>query len=253
VDRLEDLRQRYTDQPFAHSFWGGHVGSIQLDEFRGQFHYLGQHEGPDEYITMIQRLQKVDQWGLLDLFNEDDAFGVLRFNIDGKWVSRDLLDSIDELVLLERHGWQRTDPKRVLDIGAGYGRVAHRLTTAMPRANVWSVDAVAESTWLCEGYLGYRGVRRNTVVPFDKLYMLDNVRFDIAVNIHAWTECTGEAVKFWIDRIDELGIPTVLFSGNERHATDSTDIVALLEDVGFRVDEKTVLGMHRSHCFVLKR
>ena len=46
----------------------------------------------------------------------------------------------------------------MLDIGAGYGRLAHRMSAAFPQLEDYCcVDAVPESTFLSEYYLRHRG------------------------------------------------------------------------------------------------
>jgi 2-polyprenyl-3-methyl-5-hydroxy-6-metoxy-1,4-benzoquinol methylase len=65
---------------------------------------------------------------------EDDDFGAEVFDFHGKVVSRDLLDSIIEINFLDRHlGFSSRRAVNVLDIGAGYGRLAHRMATAFPK------------------------------------------------------------------------------------------------------------------------
>ena len=88
-----------------------------------------------------------------DKLVEDDYFGNITFDIDGKLVSRDLLDSLVEIYFLDRHlGLASAAPGlTVLDIGAGYGRLAHRILSALPSATRYLCsDAIAESTcnWL---------------------------------------------------------------------------------------------------------
>lgn len=243
---------RYRESPFRHTFWAKHVPTVNLETFRGQFHYLGQHETANEYASTLHRLREHDDWHLLDTLIEDDAFGVLSFVIDGQRVSRDLLDSVEEIYLLRKLGWQPNDQIRILDIGAGYGRLAHRLSAAMPNSTIWSIDAVAESTWLCEGYLGYRGVEQR-VVPFDEREALDIGRFDVATNIHSWTECSTDAVQWWLNLIVRLGIPSLVFIGLHTHTTDGVDINAMIQGSGFQVVEMTTSGMHHTPTFVYGR
>ena len=48
-------------------------------------------------------LESIDELGLLDTLEEDGAFGAHTFSVDGRLVSRDLLDSVAEIYFLERH------------------------------------------------------------------------------------------------------------------------------------------------------
>ncbi|HSW51243.1 MAG TPA: putative sugar O-methyltransferase, partial [Bryobacteraceae bacterium] len=90
----------------------------------------------------------------------------------------------------------------ILDIGAGYGRLAHRLVSAFPGVGeVLCVDAIPESTFICEYYLRYRGVdSRARVVEFpDVEEALGARRIDLAVNIHSFSECTLQSIAGWLD------------------------------------------------------
>jgi len=104
---------------------------------------------------------------------EDDYFGNFVFQIGGKTISRDLLDSILEIYFLDRHlGLASAENHRtILDVGAGYGRLAHRLVSALSGAQRYlCTDAVAESTFISEYYLGFRGLDgRACAVPLDEI------------------------------------------------------------------------------------
>ena len=98
--------------------------------------------------------KSIDHLNLLDVLHEDDRFGVEIFNFHGQTVSRDLLDSIIEITFLEKHfGFLNRRDFNVLDIGAGYGRLAHRMATAAPNlGRYFCVDAVPESTFISDYY-----------------------------------------------------------------------------------------------------
>jgi putative sugar O-methyltransferase len=128
-------------------------------------------------------------------------------------VSRDLLDSINEIYfLLRRAPLLSGEDVSVLDIGAGYGRLAHRMLTAVPNiTRYYCVDAVPESTFLCDWYLRYRGLAdRATVVPLDMLDRLGERRIDLAVNVRSFTEMSYPPIAAWIGLIAELGIGTLM-------------------------------------------
>ncbi len=115
----------------------------------------------------IRRSAQIERLGLLERLDEDGLFGVHTFIVDGRRVSRDLLDSALELAFLDRHlGISRPPVQTILDIGAGYGRLAHRAVTAFPETvRYLCTDAIATSTFLCESYLGFRGVAGHESSP----------------------------------------------------------------------------------------
>ena len=202
-------------------------------------------------MLAARHLQQIDHLGLLSKLTEDGLFGAYTFRVDDdRVVSRDLLDSIAEIYfLVEELGLERLSGARVLDIGAGYGRLAHRLTMALPEVEaVLCVDAVAESTFLSEYYLRFRGVDdRAVVVPFDEIDdRLSRERIDVAVNIHSFSECTESAVAWWLELISRHRVPYLMVvpnpgdhggtklltrEGDGRH----NDFRKTLESVGYRL------------------
>jgi SAM-dependent methyltransferase len=187
-----------------------------------------------------------DKAGLLRRLREDGAYGCLNFEYEGIGrVSRDLMDSVIELNFLERHlgVLSRTDLS-VLDIGAGYGRMAHRTLEANPRLKAYTcADAVPESTFLCEYYLGFRGLReRVQVLPLHELESrLPLQRYDLALNLHSFSECTYAAIEWWLTQLARLGVRHLMLIPNEGERflsvePDGTrrDFAPLLSRVGYR-------------------
>ena len=168
-------------------------------------------------------------------------------------VSRDLLDSINEIYfLLRRAPLLSGEDVSVLDIGAGYGRLAHRMLTAVPNiTRYYCVDAVPESTFLCDWYLRYRGLAdRATVVPLDMLDRLGERRIDLAVNVRSFTEMSYPPIATWIGLIAELGIGTLMIVPNEGNVFCSRErdgrrrsCFELLKSHGFKLvaDEPVIL------------
>ncbi len=215
--RLQELTRAYRelDSPLARDpVWTPELlATADLRQFRGDNPYVFQLRGRNlnelGYAVSYycaRRIPEVERLGLLDRLEEDGLFGVHTFMIDGRRVSRDLLDSALELAFLERHlriseGSRRT----VLDIGAGYGRLAHRAAAAFPETLRWlCTDAIPTSTFLCEFYLGFRGVAGSDrapsrVVPLHELERaIRPGDVDIAVNIHSFSECSPSAIEAWI-------------------------------------------------------
>ncbi|MBU6392782.1 MAG: putative sugar O-methyltransferase, partial [Planctomycetes bacterium] len=200
--KLKTLQERYASlsiPPIDHSEWtSSYVNSnIDLRFFRGDNAYVYQYrDGNREvnYVVTYYYLQKIDELRLLQKLDEDGLFGAYTFNVNGRTVSRDLLDSIAEVSFLERHlAISRVTRLNILDIGAGYGRLAHRMTQALPNIGRYiCVDAVAESTFISEYYLRFRGVaERAAVIPiFDVDDALANNPINLAMNVHSFSECT---------------------------------------------------------------
>ena len=267
LERLTDLRQRYAtvSLPVAvHSIWkpGSHsddhtdvgAGGVDLRHFRAHSSYVWNYGADALEATELRfyifacYVQAHDPLGLLKALAEDGAFGCSTFEHPGiGLVSRDLLDSVLEINFLDRHlGVTGQSDLRVLDIGAGYGRMAHRFLTACPQITTYTcVDAIAESTFLCEHYLSKRGLAdRSEVIPLDELdATLQAPReYDLALNIHSFSECAYAAVAWWLRRLADLGVKRLMIVPNEATEflateTDGSrrDYAPLLAELGYEV------------------
>jgi putative sugar O-methyltransferase len=210
--RLLDLASRYVSaSSFESSFWK--AKSIDLLNFRGEWNYLAQLEYKEtekKYLMTAAYAAAVDNQRFLDRLSEDSLFGAITIRLANELIiSRDLLDSVLELSFLSRH--LKLDPEQryvCLDIGAGYGRLAHRFTTLFPKSQVYCVDGVATSTFLCEFYIRFRGFAdRAESIPLDEMSRLSNIKFNLATNIHSWSECPLSAVKYWLGLLADLRVP----------------------------------------------
>lgn len=224
--RLVELRSRYASmrcEAIGHSLWKGeYTSQIDLKYFRGDNPYVWQErDGNAEinYLLTAFHLKSVDTLGLFQRLREDGLFGaqVCRFD-DDLLLSRDLLDSISEILFLEKNIRISKIPNLVvLDIGAGYGRFAHRLCEAVPSVErVLCTDAVAESTFICEYYLRFRDVaERAPVVPLDEIEAyLAKSEVKLATNIHSFSECRHSSVCWWLDLLARHRIPYLFLVPN---------------------------------------
>jgi SAM-dependent methyltransferase len=183
---------------------------------------------------------------LFDRLDEDAAYGCLAYEFDGFGrVSRDRLDSALELSFVDRHTGLLGKPGlRVLDIGAGYGRLAYRTCAVADVADYACVDAIPESTFLCDYYLRRRGVAdRARAVPLDAVAAAGSSlgRFDVAFNVHSWSECTLAAITWWVDLVRRLEVPYLFVVPNQHdrflsREPDKTrrDFLPVITGAGYR-------------------
>lgn len=230
----------------------GHVTAFDLRYFRGDNAYVWQiRDGASEvnYALTAYYVKSIDALGLLERLDEDELFGVHTFKALGRRVSRDLLDSIVEIHFLERHlGLSSRPGFQVLDIGAGYGRLAHRMACALPQLGSYlCADAVPASTFLCDHYLRFRGVEdKARAVPLHQLdAILAEHRIDLAINIHSFPECTVEAIGWWLDLLRRHRVPRLMIvpnpaeHGGENLVTNTGEpIERLLASRGYRLAAK---------------
>jgi hypothetical protein len=244
---LIDLRRRYADHPANdHIQWDTAAVEAQIDltSVRADNLYLFQSRRypPWAYYATAAYVTQIDRIGLWSTLCEDDHFGAEIFDFHGKIVSRDLLDSIIEINFLDRHiGLSKWRDLKVLDIGAGYGRLAHRMATALPNLyKYYCVDAVPESTFISDHYLKYRNVAgRCDVVPLDQLSRVEQP--DLAINIHSFPECQNQVVEWWLHRVRDLSVPWLFivcnpsFGLTSRDVTGRKDFRQLIERSGFEL------------------
>lgn len=220
--RLVDLRARYAEHLVGanQSLWRPQYidAQVQLAHFRADSAYRWQTRDnavldPDgrvrrvptrdeNYAITARYVRDHDRLGLLDRLSDDADFGNYVVEVDGRAVSTDLMDSILQIDFIDRHiGLETLRGSAVLDIGAGYGRFAHRVAQAVPDVReVICTDGVAESTFLCEYYLRHRGVEgRTRVVPLDEIedaFAPGDVL--LAVNMHSFPEMPLASIEWWL-------------------------------------------------------
>jgi SAM-dependent methyltransferase len=255
--KLIELREAYAvlDLPVVvRSRW--HHGAVDsfldLRWFRGETLFVWHYrERPRisrlKYFIYARYVRDNDRLRLFERLEEDGLFGCWTFTYPGLGtVSRDLLQSINEINFLDRAlELSRLPSVKVLDIGAGYGRLAHRMISALPNVTeYYCVDAVPEATFLSDWYLRYRGcIPPARTIRLDRLDEEVKVRdFSLAVNMHSFSECPLPAIRWWIEWLADLEVPNLLIVPNEPDALLSTepdgrrlDFEPLLNAVGYEL------------------
>lgn len=231
--RLEELSTRYAAIRSAatqHTRWSDEYVSadVPLTRFRDDCAYVWQRRAgnrPATYALTYYYLKASRQhWRLLRRLGEDQLFGAYTVEIDRRLVSRDLLDSVSEIAFLERHCPEIHRPgAQVLDIGSGYGRLAHRLVTAINGVKVLCVDAIARSTFVCEYYLSQRGVTdRTSVIPCDVIdESLKGRNIAVATNVHSFSECGAATVDWWLATLRRYEVRNLMVVPNLRRASQT--------------------------------
>ena len=252
--RLKHLEQEYarvSGPVMKPTVWtADHVRTLDLQSFRAENAYLwqlGRDINEMSFALAYYHLKTTDRLGLFDRLDEDQDFGVSRLAvIEGRLVTRDLLDSVAELNFLERHLAisQRKDMV-VLDIGAGYGRLGYRSVVALPSiARYLCTDAVPVSTFICEHYLRYRGVdTRAQVIPLHEIQSaLQADSVDLAINIHSFSECRLEAISWWMALLRERNVPRLMvvpnvvgLDGTTMLTVDGEDLSRVIMESGYRL------------------
>jgi putative sugar O-methyltransferase len=221
----------------VHSQWNATQlrRNLALAYFRGDNVYVWQYRQVKgdlrvrQYLAMLD-IRARDRLGLLRRLGEDGLFGCWTFRYaQSPDISRDLLDSVNEINYLnDMLQLEQRTRFSVLDIGAGYGRLAHRFSQAFgERISAYHcIDAIAQSTFLCDYYLRFRGVPADVrAIRLDQYQEQLAGHYDLAVNVHSFSECTQAAVRWWLARLAERSVEWLLIVPNdpEQLLTTETD------------------------------
>lgn len=250
--RLRELQARYAafnDEVTTPLVWTDtHVGPEDMLYFRGDNAYVWQTRRMGlnimAYALTTYYAKSIDKLGLLEKLEEDDYFGVHSFTIDNRLVSRDLLDSIFEIHFLDKHlNISSQANLSILDIGAGYGRLAHRMILSLPNiAQYLCTDAFPVSTFISEYYLRFRNLEgKAKVIPLDEIeHVLRSSAVDIAVNIHSFSECRISAVEWWLSVLAKSRVKNLMIVPNppELRTNDGIDFGNIIEKHGYKMIAK---------------
>jgi hypothetical protein len=244
---LLDLQKRYKSfraDVTAPLVWNEQlVTARDIAYFRSDSPWVWQVRGKNAnthgYSLAFYYLKSIDRLGLFDKLVEDEAFGNFVLSVGGLPVSRDLLDSVAEICFLDRHLrlGSRTE-FRILDVGAGYGRLAHRMVSALSGVErYYCTDAVAVSTFVSGYYLRFRRADKAVVVPLDKIE--DSLRqkpVDLAININSFPECRIEAIEWWTRLLSKNRVKHLMIAvrGERLLTNDGQNFLPLLERYGYR-------------------
>jgi hypothetical protein len=275
--RLRELEAAYKEHPaFDLSVWSRSRLRDQIDMkyFRGDTAYVWQARGTTElsYRLSYEVAKETDELGLFDILGEDGSFGALTFDVDGVTISRDLIDSVLEInFLADVLGADALEAANILDIGAGYGRLSHRLLTWSPNATVTSTDAVPVSTFLSEYFLKtHLRLGGATVAPLHEAERaIKDGSFDLATNIHSWSEATSQSVRWWIAQLADADVhQLIIIHGHTElyttsHRLEVEPLHPLLSSFGYRLEETRPkyknselaqrLGAFPAHYFLYRR
>jgi hypothetical protein len=222
------------------------VDSNTMLNFRGHNPYIYQLTGKwgNElgYALTYYALKSGPAADLLESLEEDDLFGVIGFFVDGRLVTRDLLDSVREIDFIRTHVGLNPGTT-ILDIGAGYGRLIHRLSRVTGAGvRLFATDAIAVSSFIAESYLRFRKTDRAAVIPLpDVEQFLGSTPVSLATNIHSFPECTRDGIDWWVERLARSRVPYLLIvprlqGADGRCITNAgEDMEAVLERHGYRI------------------
>lgn len=218
--RLTELRSQLTseeDLRFTSTKWRtAPADDLNLLYFRADNAYIWQQRTLptlSHYSGYVRYLRR----GLIspeELPKEQGEFGCWHYAVNGLTVSRPLLDSANELSFLEKLDVVRD--RTILDIGAGYGRLASHAWALRQRLGFrhWlCTDVIPESAFLAQYWLQRttNGDRVTWVPPIQ----LDDIEVDVAIAIHVFSELPLVAVRSWLEFLARTRVDTLVVVPNE--------------------------------------
>ena len=235
--------------------WSPSVLAALPAAFRGDCDYVWGSRGNEGFEDDLRRAydfvkerECCNGTSFLAAMDEDGAFGAETAvdSASGRVLSRDLVDSANELCFLEEELGLSEWPtgSTVLDIGAGYGRFCHRAKQAMPHLTLVATDGMPESLARAEHYLSFRRAEVRAVPPAQLDAALAAAPPRLAVAIHSLPEMTAAAVRWWLDALARLGTRLLLVVSNasalgaedaalQLHTDSGAPLLSLLETAGW--------------------
>ncbi len=178
-------------------------------------------------------IKERDSLGLLERLEEPDLGRGDVVRVDGRNVTMDLLQSIDEFYRMkDAMGFAADDEITFAEIGAGYGRVPYVVLNAMPKARYFIFD-LPESLLLSQYYLTTLFPSSTaTLYPESKVSSWSHVRLafglpdqitelsprsvDMMLNIYSFMEMSTEQVSAYFDQIERIE-PQGLYIKQHKH------------------------------------
>lgn len=181
--------------------WQRRVEAV-LPHFASQGAYVEQASvDPLEVMDIVHSLKVVED---PEGRTRDIAHGGRGFLTPSGPVTRMWVDGNVEIGFLRRTvpEFQSLD---VLDIGAGYGRLAVMLA---PLVQTYiCVDAVSVSVEVCRAYTQLYAPSVQVLDVEGLRAAIPVLRPTLAINIHSWNECSLEQIGQWLDVLGEMAVP----------------------------------------------
>jgi hypothetical protein len=243
----KELATRYKNLGIEHvdGVWNRkHLRNFDIARFRADSIYVWQTRQFQEvnyYLTYLYTME-IDKLGLIGRLQESGHYGVESFTFDNRKVSRDLMDSVIEINYLnDVLSLFKQQNLHILDIGAGYGRFAHRILESFPESNVTCIDAIPLSTCISRIYLDkFIQTNQATVHDLESLNEIKPKEFNLAVNIHSFSEMSLKSVIFWINYLvkNEVEFLFIVPNGPDLALNDGTNFGQLLHQAGYKILDK---------------
>lgn len=147
--------------------------------------------------------QKTWEW-IKNIKNRNLLGNPITVRCNGEDICLDYLQAALELEFLDKHLCM-ADTKRVLEIGAGYGRTAHLIVSNNPIEEYYIID-LDNVLELSQNYLKQvldeSQYSKIHFVSIDNIDLISNLGFNLCINIDSFEEMEGETVRYYLNYID---------------------------------------------------
>jgi putative sugar O-methyltransferase len=216
----------------AAAIWGGGLRNLRNEYFNRTF------SGPEPESRQVYRallflyykhVRQLDSDGFLDRFEDPAIGGTLDQEMfDGRALSLDFLQSVEEAYRI-RHSWNlagRTgSPRIIVELGAGYGRLAYVCRRMMPECTYVILDLpealICAQSWLSrvlpDEVVTYRvgrdwqsidrarlaGGKVFLFLPHKIESIVDDIA-DVFVNIYSFAEMPRTVIENYFRHLDRI-------------------------------------------------
>ena len=141
----------------------------------------------------------------VDGSQRDAQYGAMLFDTKYGKVTRMWADSNVEYDFLQRHlNKFFLQNATVMDVGAGYGRLAVSMSPHVKQ--FIAVDSIPVSVACCKDYVATWARTDNIqILSVEDLYLMYKQnkvpKIELAMNIHSWNECSLETIEEWLQTL----------------------------------------------------
>jgi hypothetical protein len=234
------LLANYDPRDTANIRWPDRINSstgMALDQGSGSLRAYAVYCG-----LLWQFAAAIDRLGCLAKVNEPAAGHPLPIHLRGHLISQDLAIASLELNRIAEYA---PSPRRILEIGAGYGRMAHLICAVFPEVQYFIVDispALAISQNYLSAVFGTDAVARysddanplssrcriNCLLPH-QLESISEPFFDLCINVSSFDEMPPAIVSGYLNAIGRTGSNGLLYLNGFARATDRRNRLGLDE------------------------
>lgn len=239
-----------------------HLTGIRSYEYRG--HHVHDKK---RFTVKLHALRHEDAKGLF--IPEAPELGGFGHEIEGTLVNIDTLKFYEVLIALDKagilSGFEKSERKLVVEIGAGWGGFAYQFKTLFPNTCYVIVDlpatllfsAVYLKTLFKEANIGFVDSNNSTAytkpeaLNYDFIFLphflfneLALPQLDLAINMVSFQEMTTQQVEGYVKKLHSMNCPTLYSLNRERsrHNTQLSTVSSILA-MGYSLEEIKVLDI----------